>query len=39
MSINAELDACRELLIDTTNDTDRMVIQKEIIQLEAILDG
>ena len=33
----AELDACRELLIDTTNDTDRKFVQKEITQLEAIL--
>jgi hypothetical protein len=34
----AELEACKELLFDTKYNTDRIAIQAEITQLEAILD-
>ena len=33
----AELEACKELLIDTTDNTDRKVTQTEITQLEVML--
>ena len=34
----AELEACKELLIDTTDNTDRKVTQTEITQLGVMLD-
>jgi hypothetical protein len=34
----AELEACKELLFDTNDNTDRMAIQAEITQLEAMLN-
>jgi hypothetical protein len=35
--LSAELEACKELLIDTTNDTERKIIWTEITQLEGML--